>query len=123
MMRLPLLNTDDYSAVDIETVKKMADLFMQRGFTYYDTAYPYHNGKSEVAFREAVAKRYPRNSFTVTDKMLAGNCTRKRICSVFLMSSCKDAEWNTLIITGFTPLTKSIIRPFRLSTDLVSFPK
>lgn len=69
LMRLPQLNPDDYSAVDIEKVKKMVDLFMQRGFTYYDTAYPYHNGKSEVAFREAVAKRYPRNSFTVTDKM------------------------------------------------------
>lgn len=47
LMRLPLLNSDDQSSVDIETVKKMADLFLANGFTYFDTAAPYHNGMSE----------------------------------------------------------------------------
>ena len=32
LMRLPLLNSDDQSSVDIETVKKMADLFLANGF-------------------------------------------------------------------------------------------
>ena len=69
MMRLPQLKADDYSLVDVEQVKKMADEFLAKGFTYFDTAYPYHLGKSEEAFRKAVAKRYPRTAYTITDKM------------------------------------------------------
>ena len=69
LMRLPLLNKDDYSSVDIESFKKMADTFLANGFTYFDTAYPYHRGNSEIAFREAVAKRYPRSAYTITDKL------------------------------------------------------
>ena len=69
MMRLPLKDVNDYSSVDIEQTKKLVDVFLSKGFTYFDTAYPYHNGMSEEAFRETVVKRYPRKSFTVTDKM------------------------------------------------------
>ena len=46
LMRLPLLDKDDYSSVDIERVKGMADVFMENGFTYFDTAFPYHSGNS-----------------------------------------------------------------------------
>ena len=67
-MRLPVIDGDQ-SRIDIEEFKKMVDLFQSRGFTYYDTAYVYHGGKSEEAVREAVVKRYPRNAFTVTTKM------------------------------------------------------
>ncbi|MCC8125822.1 MAG: aldo/keto reductase [Clostridiales bacterium] len=69
LMRLPLVNPDDTTSVDIEAVKQMADMFMAKGFTYFDTATPYHRGQSEVAFREALVKRYPRNSYTITDKL------------------------------------------------------
>lgn len=69
LMRLPQTDPDDYSAVDYEAVKKMADEFLVKGFTYFDTAAPYHGGNSEVAFREAVAKRYPRSAYTITDKL------------------------------------------------------
>lgn len=69
LMRLPLLDSADQTAVDLEKFKAMADAFMAAGFTYYDTAYGYHGGHSETAFREAVAKCYPREAFTITDKM------------------------------------------------------
>lgn len=69
LMRLPQLEADNYAKVDIETTKKMADSFMANGFTYFDTAAPYHQGNSEVAFREAVVKRYPRTAYTITDKL------------------------------------------------------
>lgn len=69
LMRLPLTNPDDYSSVDIEAVKPMVDTFLSKGFTYFDTAAPYHGGNSEVAFREAVVKRYPRSAYTITDKL------------------------------------------------------
>ncbi len=69
LMRLPLLNPEDPTAIDIEQVKKMADEFLAQGFTYFDTAAPYHRGASEGAFREAVVKRYPREAYTITDKL------------------------------------------------------
>ncbi len=69
LMRLPLTDPDDYSSVDVEAVKPLVDAFMAKGFTYFDTAAPYHGGNSEVAFREAVVKRYPRSAYTITDKL------------------------------------------------------
>ena len=69
LMRLPLVNPDDQTSIDIEKFKAMVDVYMERGFTYFDTAYPYHGGASETALREAVVKRYPREAFTVTSKM------------------------------------------------------
>lgn len=69
LMRLPLLPGEDQSKIDLEAVKRMVDIFMDRGFTYFDTAYPYHGGMSEETLREAVVRRYPRESFTVTDKL------------------------------------------------------
>ena len=68
-MRLPLHNPDDPASIDMEQFKKMADLFVERGFCYFDTAYPYHKEKSEEAVREAVVKRFPRDSFILADKM------------------------------------------------------
>jgi len=68
-MRLPILDEKDRSGIDQEAVNRMVDEYLKNGFTYFDTAYPYHDGKSEIAFREAVAKRYPRDAFTITDKM------------------------------------------------------
>ena len=65
LMRLPMKGEE----VDIEQVKKMADTFMAKGFTYFDTAYVYIGGKSEVALKEAVVDRYPRDSFQCATKL------------------------------------------------------
>ncbi len=70
-MRLPLTDANDQTAIDIEQFKQMVDLFMEAGCTYFDTAYVYHNGASETALREALVKRYPRESFTIATKCLA----------------------------------------------------
>lgn len=69
LMRLPLKDTADQRAIDMEQLCKMVDCYMEKGFSYFDTAYPYHGGASEAAFREAVVERYPRERFTITDKM------------------------------------------------------
>ena len=69
LMRLPVFNPDDMTTVDIEQVKRMADYFIANGFTYFDTAYMYHDYKSESSLRQAVVERYPRDSFTVATKM------------------------------------------------------
>ena len=67
LMRLPMKGEE----VDYAQVNDMVDAFMKAGFTYFDTAKGYLDGKSEVALRECVVKRYPRESFTVTDKLTA----------------------------------------------------
>ena len=72
LMRLPQLDENDATSIDIERVKGMADTFIEAGFTYFDTAAPYHSKHSEIAFREAVAKRYPRESYTIADKLTLG---------------------------------------------------
>lgn len=70
LMRLPLADPADTAKVDYETLRKMVDRYMGAGFNYFDTAVPYHGGgNSETAFRECVAKRYPRDSYTLTDKL------------------------------------------------------
>ncbi len=68
-MRLPRLDPDDAQSIDIEQTKKMVDLFLERGFNYFDTAYPYHGEKSEIAVRKTLVERHPRDSFFLADKM------------------------------------------------------
>ena len=68
-MRLPLLDAEDPKSIDLETFQQMADLYLERGFCYFDTAYPYHEGLSEEAVRQCVAERYPRDRFLLADKM------------------------------------------------------
>ena len=73
LMRLPQTDANDWqSPVDIETVKALVDYFMEQGFTYFDTAWMYCGFQSEAAAREALVKRYPRDSFTLTTKLHAG---------------------------------------------------
>ncbi|MBQ9157485.1 MAG: aldo/keto reductase [Eubacterium sp.] len=70
MMRLPKL-ADDKKKIDIEQTCKMVDLFMEAGFTYFDTAYVYDGGASEEAVRKALVERYPRDSYTIATKLNA----------------------------------------------------
>lgn len=72
LMRLPSLDVNDAGKIDIELTKKMVDIFIERGFTYFDTAWMYCNFKSENATKEALVDRYPRDKFTLTTKLHAG---------------------------------------------------
>ena len=70
LMRLPLTDPNDTTKIDYEAMSEMVDHYMDAGFNYFDTAYPYHGGKnSEIAFGNCVAKRYPRDAYTITDKL------------------------------------------------------
>lgn len=68
-MRLPQTDENDPTKVDQELFNQMVDVYMEKGFNYFDTSYAYHNGVSEVAIRKAVVERYPRESFKICDKM------------------------------------------------------
>ena len=67
LMRLP----QNGSEIDIPQTCKMVDLFLSKGFKYFDTAYGYGNGASEIAIGEALVKRYPRNSYYLATKLPA----------------------------------------------------
>ena len=69
MMRLPLLDENDFTSIDYEQVFKMVDTYMDAGFSHFDTAYVYHEGIGEEAFRKSVVERYPRESFKISTKM------------------------------------------------------
>lgn len=68
-MRLPQNDKEDYASVSFEKVSDMVDRFLERGFSYFDTAYMYHNGKSEEAIRECLVKRHKREEFSLTTKL------------------------------------------------------
>ena len=69
MMRLPLVDENDQTSIGMEQVNKMVDLYMDAGFNCFDTAFVYHEGVGEAAFRESVVKRYPRESFKISTKL------------------------------------------------------
>ncbi|MBQ1447992.1 MAG: aldo/keto reductase [Erysipelotrichaceae bacterium] len=63
-MRLPVLED---GKIDKEQVFKMVDIAIANGINYFDTAWPYHGGESELVIGEAL-KRYPRDSFYLATK-------------------------------------------------------
>ena len=65
-MRLPVVNGDD-ARIDEAAAAAMVDYAMAHGVNYYDTAWGYHNGNSELVMGRALA-RYPRESYFLADK-------------------------------------------------------
>ena len=66
MMRLPVISgpTD----FDYTQLNEMVDAFLKAGYTYFDTSFVYHDGKSEEATRKALVERHPRESYTIATK-------------------------------------------------------
>ena len=68
-MRLPLTDATNPTSIDQDLFNEMVDIYMEKGFNYFDTSYAYHGGKSESAIRKAVVERYPRESYLICDKI------------------------------------------------------
>ena len=64
-MRLPMKDGE----VDVPQTCRMVDAFLEAGFNYFDTAHGYLNGKSELALRECLTSRYPRDRYILTNKL------------------------------------------------------
>jgi predicted aldo/keto reductase-like oxidoreductase len=67
-MRLPLL-AGSKTAIDQKLAEAMLDRAIAAGVNYFDTAYTYHNGISEI-FLGRILRKYPRSSFFLADKLL-----------------------------------------------------
>ena len=86
LMRLPKLDDD---TIDVEQTKEMVDLFLEAGFTYFDTAWAYAG--SEDAIRQALVERYPREKFQLTTKNAAWiNCKTKEEATAQFETSLKQ---------------------------------
>jgi len=70
-MRLPMKGEE----VDLEQTKQMVDMFLENGFNYFDTAHGYLDGKSEIALRECLTSRYPRDAYILADKLSSQHFT------------------------------------------------
>lgn len=68
-MRLPVLEQGNPESFDFELIEKMFDEFLDRGFTYFDTAYVYHAYHGESAVKKALVDRHPRDSFLLATKL------------------------------------------------------
>lgn len=83
-MRLPMICED----VDIEQTKQMVNIFMEKGFSYFDSSWGYMGGKSEEAMKTAIVDRYPRDSFQIATK-----------CPAFIVKEAEEAKnmiWTSL---------------------------
>ena len=72
LMRMPHRDPNNAADVDVKQVCRMVDLFMERGFTYFDTAWMYNGFASESVAKKALVDRYPRESFTLSTKLHSG---------------------------------------------------
>lgn len=68
-MRLPVLNPEDMTSFDHEKICTLFDRYLDYGFSYFDTAYIYHNYQSELAVRRCLVERHPRDRFRLATKM------------------------------------------------------
>lgn len=80
LMRLPLTEPTNPSAVDVETTCKMVDTFIERGFTYFDTAWMYCGFESENAVKKVLCERHERSTFTLATKLHAGFLSSHEDC-------------------------------------------
>lgn len=85
LMRLP---KDESGRIDLEQTKKMVDLFLGAGQTYFDTAYTYDEGESERTAKAALVERYPREAFTLATKINANKegCDEQSVKQQFYTS-------------------------------------
>ena len=89
LMRFPSLDPNDASKIDIEQTKKMVDTFIEKGFTYFDTAWAYAG--SEDAIRQALVERYPREKFQLATKNAAWiNCKTREDATAQFETSLKQ---------------------------------
>lgn len=89
LMRLPMKDGE----VDLEQTRQMVDLFLEKGFTYFDTAYGYLGGKSEEAAKTCLVDRYPRERFQLATKLPAWD-------GVHTAEEARQMFWTSLERTG-----------------------
>jgi len=113
-MRLPVVD-GNYGAVDMNCAVPLIRRAIDNGINYLDTAYPYHNGQSEMAISEAIKDGYREKVFIADklpswmvnnredmDKYLNEQLNRLKIDNIdfYLLHSVKENYWDNLLSNG-----------------------
>ncbi len=86
LMRLPVKGEE----FDLDLIQKMADRFLENGFSYFDTSPVYGKGQSESIFGKVVASRYPREAYQIATKLPMWTIRRKEEIPEKFASSLKN---------------------------------
>lgn len=68
-MRLPVTDREDPATFDYQKIEALFDTFIEQGFTYFDTAYVYHDYKAERALCRCLTQRHKRESYLLATKL------------------------------------------------------
>ena len=101
-MRLPLLDPKDPVSFDYDLIEKLFDTYLEKGFTYFDTAYTYHAYHAEEATRKSLVERHQRTRFNWLPNCRYVISGMPGIWKISSMSNFKIAAWIILIIICFT---------------------
>ena len=116
-MRLPQTDKNDPTSINQELFNQMVDIYMEKGFNYFDTSYAYHNGMSEIAIRKAVVERYPRESFKICDKIPTWALTSKDDNEKFtkeMLERLGIDYFDVLFIHNINTISVAHFRKFRM---------
>ena len=94
-MRLPVIDGKD-SDIDEEKTAEMVDYAMKNGVNYYDTAWGYHEGNSELVMGK-ILSGYPRESFYLASKFPGYDLANMDKVEEIFEQQLKNAEWNISI--------------------------
>lgn len=94
-MRLPVVDGDT-NVIDDAVFCRMIDSYMEQGFRYFDTAYPYHNGNSEKAVGRCLVARYPREDFFLASKMPVWLAKEYADYEKLFATQLERCRWNIL---------------------------
>lgn len=122
MMRLPLLDENDQTSIDIEHVNKMVDAYMDAGFNHFDTAFVYHEGAGEPTFKKTVVDRYPRESYKIATKLPLFVITEESQLEPFFaqqLENCGVDYFDYFMLHNVSGLTENAWK----NVDLYSFIK
>lgn len=88
-MRLPVQDEQDRSTIDLPQTEQMVDLFLARGFRYFDTAHRYHDEASEPVLRKALVSRYDRDRFILANKLTMNYIKAEKDLEPFFVNQLK----------------------------------
>jgi predicted aldo/keto reductase-like oxidoreductase len=114
-LRLPLLENSKQE-IDEKKLYEMVDYAIYHGVNYFDTAYGYHNGKSETFLGEALS-RHPRESFNFATKMpLATIHTESAVERIFQdqLRKCKVDYFDFYLLHNVNKTDWNVIDTYRV---------
>lgn len=109
--------------IDFEESSKMIDYAYKNGVNYYDTAYMYHNGESEVFFGE-ILKKYPRNTYYLANKMPSWFCKKEEdVDNLFneQLDRCKVDYFDFYLLHSVTNKNYPISQRLNVVKKLISY--